>query len=137
MRVVQKAVSASLNNPVTSVRTGRFARQQRLTQASEFKSVFVDPCVKQGDANMLLLCRKNHHNTARLGLAVAKKQIKFAVARNRFKRLTRESFRQHLEHLQELDIVIVARAGAASKTNQELFELLTKNWRRLEKKCEK
>ena len=137
MRVVQKAESASLNNPVTSVRTGRFARQQRLTQASEFKSVFVDPCVKQGDANMLLLGRKNHHNTARLGLAVAKKQIKHAVSRNRFKRLTRESFRQHMELLKDLDIVVVARAGAATKTNQELFELLACNWRLLRKKCEK
>ena len=86
---------------------------------------------------MLLLCRKNHHNTARLGLAVAKKQIKLAVARNRFKRLTRESFRQHMELLKDLDIVVVARAGAATKTNQELFLLLAKNWRLLQKKCEK
>ena len=41
--------------------TGRFARQQRLTQASEFKSVFANPYVKQGDANMLLLGIKNNH----------------------------------------------------------------------------
>ena len=117
--------------------TGRFARQQRLTQASEFKKVFVDPCARLGDANMLVLVRKNDKNTARLGLAVAKKQIKKAVARNRFKRLTRESFRQHLELLNNLDVVVVARSGALLKSNREILDLLSKQWHVLRKKCEK
>ena len=117
--------------------TGRFTRQQRLTQASEFKSVFANPCVKQGDANMLLLAIKNDHKTARLGLAVAKKQLKRAVSRNRFKRLTRESFRQHLKTIKNFDIVIIARSGAERKTNDELLNLLSKNWLILNKKCEK
>ena len=116
--------------------TGRFTRQQRLIQASEFKNVFANPCVKQGDANMLLLGIKNNHQTARLGLAVAKKQLKHAVSRNRFKRLTRESFRHHLDIIKDLDIVVIARAGAKNKTNSELLELLSKNWHILSKKCE-
>ncbi len=117
--------------------TGRFARQQRLTQASEFKSVFSEPCIKQGDANMLVLAKINKHKKARLGLAVAKKQLKRAVSRNRFKRLTRESFRHHLDIIKNLDIVVVARAGAEHKTNRELLDLLSKNWHILNKKCEK
>jgi ribonuclease P protein component len=117
--------------------TGCFSRLQRLTQASEFKSVFANPCVKQGDANMLLLAIKNNHQTARLGLAVAKKQLKRAVSRNRFKRLTRESFRQHLKSIDNMDIVVIARSGAERKTNDELFNLLSKNWLILNKKCEK
>ncbi len=117
--------------------TGRFARQQRLTQASEFKDVFANSCVKQGDANMLLLGIRNNQETARLGLAVAKKQLKKAVSRNRFKRLTRESFRQHLNIIKGLDIVVVARAGALNKTNQELLTILSKNWHILSKKCVK
>ena len=117
--------------------TGRFARQQRLTQATEFKNVFANPCVKQGDASMLMLGIRNNQKTARLGLAVAKKQLKLAVSRNRFKRLTRESFRHHLNVIKDLDIVVVARAGAERKTNQELLELLSKNWHILSKKCEK
>ena len=117
--------------------TGRFARQQRLTQASQFKSVFANPLVKQGDANMLLLGIKNDQKSARLGLAVAKKQLKLAVSRNRFKRLTRESFRQHLDIIKNLDIVVVARSGAERKTNSELLDILSKNWHILSKKCEK
>ena len=117
--------------------TGQFSRQQRLTQAAEFKSVFAKPCVKQGDACMLLLGIKNDKNTARLGLAVAKKQLKLAVSRNRFKRLTRESFRHHIDILKDLDIVVIARAGAKNKTNSELLDLLSKNWHILSKKCAK
>ena len=117
--------------------TGRFTRQQRLTQASEFKDVFAKPCVKQGDANMLMLGIKNNHQSARLGLAVAKKQLKHAVSRNRFKRLTRESFRHHLDIIKDLDIVVIARAGSKNKTNLELLDLLSKNWHILRKKCEK
>lgn len=117
--------------------TGRFARQQRLTQATEFKDVFANPCVKQGDASMLMLGIRNNQKTARLGLAVAKKQLKHAVSRNRFKRLTRESFRHHLDIVKNLDIVVVARAGAAHKTNRELLDLLSKNWHILRKKCKK
>ena len=117
--------------------TGRFTRQQRLTQPSEFKNVFANPWVKQGDANMLILGIKNNHHTARLGLAVAKKQLKHAVSRNRFKRLTRESFRHHLDILKDLDVVVVARAGAEKRTNRELLETLSKNWHILRKNCEK
>lgn len=117
--------------------TGRFAKQQRLTQPSQFKSVFADPFVKQGDSNMLLLGIKNNQDSARLGLAVAKKQLKLAVSRNRFKRLTRESFRQHLSVIKNLDIVVIARSGAERKTNSELLDLLSKNWHILNKKCEK
>ncbi|MDH5368767.1 MAG: ribonuclease P protein component [Gammaproteobacteria bacterium] len=117
--------------------TERFARQQRLTQASEFKDVFAKPCVKQGDANMLLLGKINNKSTARLGLAVAKKQLKLAVSRNRFKRLTRESFRHHLEIIKNLDIVVVARSGAKDKTNKELLDIFSKNWHILREKCEK
>ena len=117
--------------------TGRFARQQRLLQASEFKHVFSNPCAKQGDANMLLLGRKNSQNIARLGLAIAKKQLKRAVARNRFKRLIRESFRQHQDLLHNLDIVVMARSGVAFRTNKEILDLLEQNWQILVKKCEK
>ena len=86
---------------------------------------------------MLLLGKKNKLKTARLGLAVAKKQLKLAVSRNRFKRLTRESFRQHLDIIKNLDIVVIARAGSLHKTNQELLEIFSKNWQILSKKCEK
>ena len=140
MRVVRKVASVSRHNflsEISTMSTGRFARQQRLLQASEFNNVFSKPCAKQGDANMLILSRKNSLKTARLGLAVAKKNLKLAVARNRFKRLTRESFRHHQSLLSNYDIVVMARSGAAQKSNRELLDIFEINWKALVKKCER
>ena len=46
---------------------------------------------------------------ARLGIVVAKRNVKLAVDRNRLKRLVRESFRQQQEHLGGLDIVVIIK----------------------------
>lgn len=64
------------------------------------------------------------HEKARLGLVVAKKNLRYAVQRNRFKRLTREFFRLHPE-LFALDYVVMARSGfvqIAEDAQQVFFE---------------
>lgn len=74
---------------------------------------------------------------ARLGLIVAKKHLKKAVDRNRFKRISRESFRHNQTQLVGLDLIVLARAGAKNTTGQELAELLEKSWRYIERKRRK
>jgi ribonuclease P protein component len=80
---------------------------------------------------------------ARLGLVVAKKHLKRAVDRNRFKRLVRESFRSHQEQLAGLDVVVLARNGAIRsirsqeqnvENTESVEELLTKAWRYIQRK---
>ncbi len=114
--------------------TGRFARHQRLLRPAEFKQVFAHPC-KTSDKYLTLLCRQNDLPQARLGLAIAKKQIKTAVGRNRIKRLSRETFRQFQLELAGLDIVVLARASAAQLTKQELRRVLENLWQGLIRKC--
>lgn len=46
---------------------------------------------------------------ARLGLVVAKRNVKLAVARNKLKRLIRESFRRQQVQLNGLDVVVVVK----------------------------
>lgn len=46
---------------------------------------------------------------ARLGIVVAKRNVRLAVARNKLKRLVRESFRQQQQRLNGLDIVVVIK----------------------------
>jgi ribonuclease P protein component len=46
---------------------------------------------------------------ARLGIVVAKRNVKSAVARNKVKRLIRESFRKQQEQLSGLDVVVVVK----------------------------
>lgn len=42
-------------------------------------------------------------------MVVAKRNVRLAVARNKIKRLVRESFRQEQQRLQGLDIVVVIK----------------------------
>jgi len=54
-----------------------------------------------------------------------------AVARNRIKRITRESFRVHQIELPPLDITIAARAAAARAPSTDLHASLARLWRRI------
>lgn len=107
-----------------------FKRHQRLTTATEFKAVFTQP-YKSIDAYFTLLAIPNHLNYGRLGLAIAKKQVRLAVNRNRIKRIVRESFRLHQHQLIGLDIVALARNRTAQANNHHLFNSLTQHWQKL------
>ena len=80
-----------------------------------------------------MLCRENENELARLGLAISKKNCRQATARNRIKRIVRESFRQHQDALAGLDIVVMNQPAAKTGTNQQLFDSLTGHWQRCEK----
>lgn len=69
---------------------------------------------------------------ARLGLAVSRKVSKRAVARNRIKRVVRESFRVHRAALPALDVLVIARASAAAAENAALRADLDGLWRKLQ-----
>jgi ribonuclease P protein component len=74
--------------------------------------------------------------SARLGLAVSRKVSKSAVQRNRIKRLVRESFRKHRAHLPALDIVVMARPGAAECDNPQLATRIDALLKRTARLCE-
>jgi ribonuclease P protein component len=75
-----------------------------------------------------VLCRANGEDVARLGLAVAKKHCRRATARNRIKRIVRESFRQHQADLAGLDVVVINQPAAESGSNRQLFDSLSRHW---------
>ncbi|OGT06505.1 MAG: ribonuclease P protein component [Gammaproteobacteria bacterium GWF2_41_13] len=75
--------------------------------------------------------KPNEQGHARLGLILAKKQIRKANKRNRIKRIVRESFRHHKDLLQNRDIVIGARAGLERWSNQTLRQFLDAQWAQL------
>ena len=81
----------------------------------------------------MVLARRNGDRTARLGLAIAKKQVKRAVDRNRIKRVIRESFRRQANRLTGLDIVVLARRDTAQHNNDKLTASLERHWQRLAK----
>lgn len=108
----------------------RFSRQQRLRVPGEFQRVFDNPW-RSADQWLLLLARDNGLPIARLGLALARRKIPAATARNRVKRIVRESFRMHQQQLAGLDIVVLARTNLSQTANHVLFKSLEKHWAQL------
>lgn len=84
------------------------------------------------DACFSVLILPNDRAEARLGLVIAKKHVREAHARNRIKRVTRESFRRVRQQLPPLDCVVMARSAmTAQKNNAELRSSLEYFWQRL------
>jgi ribonuclease P protein component len=117
-------------------RTG-FARPFRLVNTQDFQRVFSKTECKSSDACLVMLAVHNDCGRPRLGMAMSKRKIKNAVARNRLKRLVRESFRRHQHELQNLDIVVLGNSRAATVTNQQLFACLDMHWKKLATRCKK
>lgn len=120
--------------PHIHVNTARFSRDDRLTTPAEFERVFKDP-VKTTSRHFTILACPNGTEHARLGLAIAKKTIRFAVQRNRLKRVVRESFRQHKNQLGQIDIVVLSRKGADQESRATLRDTLLQHWNQLAEKC--
>lgn len=72
---------------------------------------------------------------ARLGLAISRKCARHATARNRIKRLVRESFRQVREALPAVDIVVMCRPAATGLTGAEINAALERHWQRIVQLC--
>lgn len=112
----------------------RFTRQQRLLDAKAFSQVFSNQAVRSVDNSLTLIAAPNDMGSPRLGLAIAKKQLRKAVDRNRCKRIIRESFRQHSQQLPALDIVVLARSELLHTDNAQLHDKLARHWQRLAKR---
>ena len=82
-----------------------------------------------------MLTRNLGKSDSRLGIIVAKKNVKLAVQRNRIKRLLRESFRNKRDSLPNIDIIVLAKKGADLVNNQECVQELDYLWRKLVRKA--
>lgn len=115
-------------------RRTRFPPRKRLLTASDYERVFQQPQRSSGKA-LTVLARPSGRASARLGLAIARKQIRRAVDRNRVKRLIRESFRRHQELLHGLDVVVIGRSALLEKDSCGIFACLENHWQRVSERC--
>jgi ribonuclease P protein component len=103
----------------------------RLRRAAEF-AAFRDASGRVQTRHFLLRIIPSVVGEARLGLAVSRKVSKRAVARNRIKRIVRESFRLQRAGLPALDVLVIARPVAAGAENAALRADLDIAWRKLQ-----
>ncbi len=65
-----------------------------------------------------------HPSRTRLGLSVSRR-VGNAVVRNRIKRAVREWFRGSRDRVSDVDIVVIARRGAATRCTEEIAQELS------------
>jgi ribonuclease P protein component len=88
------------------------------------------------DAFFSLSVLANHETYPRLGLSIATRTFGTAVARNRIKRLTRESFRLNQHSLPPVDVTVSARDAARAASSRDLRASLDKHWKSIAERCQ-
>lgn len=117
------------------VGTGSFTRRARLTKPAEFQRVFREN-IRSSNSHLTVLAAPNGLGYPRLGLAISRRFAKSAVARNRIKRVIRESFRLNQDGLGGVDVVVLARDGVDRLSAHELRAALERHWMKLIAQCE-
>jgi ribonuclease P protein component len=105
-----------------------------LHQPAEFRQVKLRG-KKFADAFFSLSVLANHEAFPRLGLSIATRTFGSAVARNRIKRLTRESFRLNQHSLPPVDVTVSAREAASKASTADLRASLDKHWKTITQRC--
>ena len=109
----------------------RFGKASRLLNANDYSRVFDGAEARASHKHLLLLARTNDQPGHRLGLVIAKKNVRLAVQRNRIKRIAREVFRNLPPSEPTLDIILLARRGLDQLDNTELSTILRQQWQKL------
>lgn len=108
-------------------RNERFRREHRLLNAAAYGRVFRQ-AERSSDRWFTVLSRESLQGTARLGLAISKKQCRKAHDRNRIKRIVRESFRRNQPDLSGLDLVVMNKSATHLALNKQLHDSLQRHW---------
>ena len=136
MPVVPRAAPACLSDSIALGNgSGRFPKRVRLTAADDYRRVFKHCRHRLNNRWLTVLASPNQLPHPRLGMAISRKVARTAVARNRIKRVIRESYRHWQARLGSVDIVILGCNGVDGQTNRELTTALEKLWMELNEKC--
>ncbi len=112
----------------------RFGAELRLRSKLQFDSVYAGGR-RIDDRFFALRVKANGLAHARVGLAVAVKTAGSGVARNRLRRVIRESFRLAQHDLPSVDIVVAAKFPAREVPATTLRDSLATLWKRVISSC--
>jgi ribonuclease P protein component len=120
---------------MTETSENTFPKSIRLLNAKDYSDVFSSVDIKLSTQYFLCLARKRSSSNPRLGIIVAKKNVRLAVNRNRVKRLLRESFRIHKREIPCYDIVMLAKHSSNNADAEKISKELQYVWRKLKQKA--
>jgi ribonuclease P protein component len=130
MHVVQKVVQNCQFN-LAEIQgehdLANFRRAMRMNRPGDFSRVFRQG-KRIGGGGLTILTVENTVGYPRLGLAIAKKHVKLASHRNRYKRMIRESFRQHQSAFSNIDIVVLSRQDLVRREQSQMWATLERHW---------
>jgi ribonuclease P protein component len=108
--------------------------QLRLRRKCDFDAAYARGR-RMGDGFFALTANHNQSDRPRLGLAVAVRAAGGAVARNRIRRIIRESFRLHQREIPPVDLVVSIRPRARDASASALRESLAALWKKVGEQC--
>src|SRR5580765_6661583 len=105
-----------------------FKKNLRLSTTHDFNFVFFK-IFKLESSEIIILGRLNSLQYSRLGISIAKKNIKHSYQRNYLKRLIRESFRLSQHKIIGIDFIIIAKKNSMRLNSNLCKKMLEKAWR--------
>ena len=121
------------NTPPTTL-NARFTKEQRLLTPAAFREVFDAPERKLHQSHLMAFVRTNTHQQPRVGMAITKRKVPTAVARNLIKRQIREQFRVKAFGLENKDIVFIVKNSVKGLSNKEIKTEVNNIFKKIEKK---
>ena len=121
------------NTPPTTL-NARFTKEQRLLTPAAFREVFDAPERKLHQSHLMAFVRTNTHEQPRVGMAITKRKVPTAVARNLIKRQIREQFRIKASSLENKDIVFIVKSSVKGLSNKEIKTEVINILKKIEKK---
>jgi ribonuclease P protein component len=124
----------SVDSTVPAPQRLTFPPGRRVRRKVDFEAAY-----KRGrrfsDSLFTMTVRANDAGGPRLGLAVAARTIGNAIARNRLRRMIRESFRHEQHRLPAADIIVGAKVGARHAPDPLRRQSLAALWNKIASQC--
>ncbi|MBH0084672.1 ribonuclease P protein component [Psychrobacter sp. SCQQ22] len=119
-------------NTVSATPTAHFTKEQRLLTPAAFREVFDAPERKIHQSHLMAFVRTNTHDKPRVGMAITKRKVPTAVARNLIKRQIREQFRSKAFRIESKDIVFIVKKSIKDIDKKELKNQINNIFKKVE-----
>ena len=104
-----------------------FKKRNRLLNKTAFSSV-LSAQKKRFCGTFILYTHENSYDHPRMGIIISKKQVRLASDRNRIRRMVKETFRENIASLPNIDIVLIGLHPMQHLTGIEILRCIEKQW---------